>query len=151
MNDAEYITLDEARAILRVTQRQVYRLAAEGKIATLQTKAGRLYSHADVQRIAQERGASSAGEVLARGSDNAQARQIAALLRQQSEVLARLEQRPADPQLIDRLDRIETSLTDLQNRPAPASPSGPPTWFYVVLALAAIAMAFALLALAFLR
>jgi hypothetical protein len=151
MEEPQYITLEEARAILKVTQRQVYRMAAEGKIATLQTQRGRLYSYADVARIAQDRGAHNAGEVLARGSDNAQARQIAALLRQQSEVLARLEQRPADPALVERLERIEGALSDLTARPAPIAPAGPPTWFYVVLAVAAVAVALGVLALAFLR
>ncbi len=149
MDEPQYITLEEARAILKVTQRQVYRLAAEGKVSTLQTQRGRLYSRADVLRIARERGADNAGEILARGSDNAQARQIAALLRQQAETLARLEQRPADPALVERLERIEQRLIDVSNRSA--APAGPPRWFYIVLAVAAILGAVALLALAFLR
>lgn len=150
-DEPQYITLDEARATLKVTQRQVYRMAAEGKITTLQTQRGRLYSYADVARIAQERGAHNAGEVLARGSDNAQARQIATLLRQQAEVLTRLEERPTDPALVERLERIEGSLNDLTARPAPVAPAGPPTWFYAIVAAAVVLGALALLALAFLR
>lgn len=150
----QYITIEEARTILKVTVRQVYRLASEQKIGVLKTGGRSLYSRADVMRIAQERGAHNASEVLARGSDNAQAKQIAALLRQQAEALARLEQRPADPVVVERLERIEGALSDLATRPAPAppvAPAGPPPWFYAVVAAAAVVGALALLALVFLR
>ena len=48
----EYITAAEAQQILKVTLRQTYRLAAEGKFAVLQTPQGKLYRRADVVRLA---------------------------------------------------------------------------------------------------
>lgn len=151
-DEPQYITIAEAAALLKVTTRQAYRLASEGKISVLKVDGRSLYSRADVVRIAQERGAHNASEVLARGSDNAQARQIAALLRQQAETLARLETKPTDPGLVERLERIEGALGDLQSRPAPvAPPAGPPPWFYAVVAGAVVVAALALLALVFLR
>lgn len=143
----EYITAAEAQQILKVTLRQTYRLASEGKFATLQTPQGKLYRRADVVRLAEERGVHNASAVLARGSDNSQSRAVAALLRQQAETLARIEQRPADPELVERLSRIEAQIEVLTERP---EPSGPPRWFWPVLAGAAVLAALALVALALL-
>lgn len=143
MSDNEYITIDEARAILRVTARQVYRLAAEGKIATLQTKGARLYLRGDVQRIAQERGVEREAAIVVQGvSDLAQSRQMVELLRQHSEVLTRLDQRPADPALLERLDRIEAAIGDQSQRPAV------PRWFWAVIAMSVIVAATALVIIA---
>ena len=139
----EWITAAEAQKVLRVTLRQTYRLAAEGKFDVLQTPQGKLYRRVDVMKLAEERGVANADMALSRGSDSSQTRAVASLLRQQAETLARIEQRPADPELVERLARIELHLDQLAERP---EPSGPPQWFYALVAGAAVLATLAVLA-----
>lgn len=53
----EYLPLEEAQRRLRLSRRQVYRLASDGRIRTVPTRRGQVYHAGDVDRLAREGGA----------------------------------------------------------------------------------------------
>jgi excisionase family DNA binding protein len=161
MSDDTYMTLETACRVARLSRRQVYRLAAEGRLRTARDGQGKqIYHSDDVTRIADERGASQVppGEPLpVKASDlaynGAVVNRIGELVATQQAVLRRLDElsatgRAAPPELVAQLDRLEAALSELRTQQArPAAPR----WFFVVVAIALLVGALALVALVVLR
>jgi excisionase family DNA binding protein len=161
MSNDTYMSLETACRVARLSRRQIYRLAAEGKLRTDRDGHGRKIYHAgDIAAIAEERGANQVPEnspLPVRSSDLAYNSQvvnrIGELVVAQQDVLRRLDDlaaagRAAPPDLIAQLDRLETALAELRNQ---ANRPIAPRWFFVVVAIALLIGALALVALVFFR